>query len=84
MAANEDRSDLEILWFRNEYYCDECQLDWVDHWSCGCDDCCPECNIEYEPVRSVEITPKTPKHIKLAMSHARDTREAAVARESRM
>lgn len=43
-------------WYRNEYYCDECDMAWEDEWSCMCNDRCPSCDAEIEPVKSKEIS----------------------------
>jgi hypothetical protein len=42
-------------WFRNFYSCC-CGAEWVDEWSCQCDDECPACGAPIEPYRSEDIT----------------------------
>ena len=46
----------EILRFRNYYLCPECKAEWVDEWSCTCDDECPACGCsDISPVYSEDI-----------------------------
>ena len=81
MAVDEGEDDLEILWFRNEYFCEECQLDWADDWSCECNDRCPQCDLECEPVESIERKPDTPRKLRLAIQHAKEAREVSTSHE---
>lgn len=37
----------------NFYRC-ECGEEWEDSWDCSCNDCCPSCNKEIEPYKTVE------------------------------
>jgi hypothetical protein len=62
----------DVTWYRNEYLCEECGTEWVDEWSCQCDDRCPACNLETEPQESHEIEPDTDAKMLLAISHAND------------
>jgi hypothetical protein len=39
--------------YENHYYCADCDEEWTNYWSCGCDDDCPVCGISYSPVNSV-------------------------------
>lgn len=41
--------------FKNHYYCDRCNFEWEDEWFCMCNDRCPKCNTEIEPLKSEEI-----------------------------
>lgn len=41
--------------YLNIYYCEDCDEEWEDEWSCMCNDKCPECGKEYEPVTSVVL-----------------------------
>ncbi len=41
--------------FLNHYYCEHCESEWSDTWSCTCNDKCPTCNREIEPFQSDEI-----------------------------
>lgn len=41
--------------FRNHYRCPYDEFEWVDLWSCVCNDRCPVCNAEIEPYRSEEL-----------------------------
>ncbi len=43
-------------WFLNVYYCEECDKEWEDEWSCMCNDRCPSCDTEVEPSYSKEIS----------------------------
>jgi predicted nucleic acid-binding Zn-ribbon protein len=46
-----------MAWFANHYSCDRCGEDWVDEWSCMCDDDCPECGSRhYSPFDSEDLT----------------------------
>jgi len=38
--------------FTNEYHCAECDAEWTDQWTCGCDDECPVCGCDISPVES--------------------------------
>jgi hypothetical protein len=33
----------------NAYHCQHCNVSWEDHWSCACDDECPECGKAITP-----------------------------------
>ncbi len=39
--------------FLNRYHC-SCGEKWEDRWSCACNDRCPSCNLEIEPLESIE------------------------------
>ena len=41
--------------FINKYWCSECNENWVDVWSCACNDKCPSCNKEIEPYESTDV-----------------------------
>lgn len=41
-------------WFENSYHCPVCDTEWVDEWSCMCNDRCPNCDAEIEPYNSVD------------------------------
>jgi hypothetical protein len=46
-----------MAWFANHYNCDRCGRDWVDEWSCMCDDDCPHCGSRhYSPEDSEDLT----------------------------
>lgn len=34
--------------YLNIYYCEDCDEEWEDEWSCMCNDKCPECGKEHE------------------------------------
>ncbi len=38
--------------YRNWYKCPVCKTEWLDEWSCMCNDRCPKCNAEIEPYES--------------------------------
>jgi hypothetical protein len=42
--------------FINYYRCSNDGREWVDIWSCCCNDKCPECRAEIEPYRSLEAS----------------------------
>lgn len=39
--------------YLNYYKC-PCSCEWQDHWSCMCDDRCPDCNTSIQPYKSEE------------------------------
>lgn len=41
--------------FINHYQCPDCGVCWQDHWSCTCNDKCPVCNKEIEPLYSTDM-----------------------------
>jgi len=41
--------------FLNQYECDGCGAVWLDTWSCGCDDECPNCRTDIRPSYSEEV-----------------------------
>jgi len=41
--------------YRNFYKCSECAAEWEDEWDSMCNDHCPHCHAEIEPIRSEEI-----------------------------
>lgn len=41
--------------FRNYYQCESCDTEWIDYWSCGCDDDCPNCGLTMSPYDSVDL-----------------------------
>jgi hypothetical protein len=43
--------------FLNKYRCDACDVSWEDHWSCGCDDECPNCGEDISPETSDRVAP---------------------------
>ncbi len=49
-----------IVW-ENHFTCRTCsseQVDWIDNWSCQCDDECPECGEAVSPYDSIWIGPE--------------------------
>jgi hypothetical protein len=62
----------QVLWYRNEYFCEECGTEWTDEWSCQCNDRCPTCNLEIEPSESREVKPDTETKMLLAIRHAHE------------
>jgi hypothetical protein len=45
--------------FINYYRCSNDGTEWVDVWSCCCNDRCPKCRAEIEPYKSVDaVHPK--------------------------
>jgi hypothetical protein len=45
-----------MTWFLKYYRHDECDVDWTDEWSCGCNDRCPVCDAEIEPYDWDDLT----------------------------
>lgn len=46
-----------MAWYRSHYSCDDCNTDWVDEWSCCCDDECPNCgSSDWSPVDSEDVS----------------------------
>lgn len=39
----------------NYYQCPKDEIEWADLWTCQCNDKCPVCNSEIEPLRSDEV-----------------------------
>jgi hypothetical protein len=35
--------------YTNYYRCEDCGVEWIDEWSCACDDECPECGKDFSP-----------------------------------
>ena len=42
------------MMYRNHYRC-PCGCEWQDEWDCMCNDRCPDCDAECEPVCSEEF-----------------------------
>lgn len=48
--------------FLNYYRCPEDGEEWVDVWTCCCNDRCPACGVkDIEPYKSFEIVHSKPK-----------------------
>jgi len=46
----------EPICFRNHYRCPECGTEWMDDWSCCCNDECPECGVkDIMPIHSEDV-----------------------------
>ena len=43
-------------WYENRYDCPECNTEWIDEWSCMCNDRCPECHCETQPSSSIDLS----------------------------
>lgn len=41
--------------FQKEYECSKCGMCWFDGWCCACNDKCPNCNTETEPLSFIEV-----------------------------
>ena len=52
LSTDDDGAPLRFV---NRYYCRECDQSWEDHWSCGCDDECPECGRDFTPIESTDL-----------------------------
>jgi hypothetical protein len=53
-----DTSGNPLVW-QNRYECSECLDQWTDNWSCGCNDRCPSCDAETEPLETIWAGPQT-------------------------
>lgn len=53
-ATNRIERQSSAWSFVNVY--EHCGVTWEDTWTCACNDRCPECNTEIEPVESIEKT----------------------------
>lgn len=60
----DDSSGNPCVW-QNHYACDDCGTAWTDHWSCQCDDDCPECDHALSPESSTWVGPKERHWIEL-------------------
>ncbi len=46
-----------MVWLLSRYVCFECEYEWADEWSCGCDDECPACEArDISPIDSEDLT----------------------------
>lgn len=46
-----------MTWLRNYYQCADCGHEWIDEWSCACDDDCPDCGARHmSPLNSDDLT----------------------------
>ncbi len=52
----DDTSGNPCVW-ANHYSCEDCGAEWTDHWSCQCDDECPECDASISPSSSDWVGP---------------------------
>lgn len=50
----EDNADTTRHRVENHYECC-CGTTWIDTWDCACNDKCPKCNREVEPVKSNDL-----------------------------
>jgi len=48
-------TDGEPCDVRRFFHCDDCHISWEDDWSCACNDHCPGCDAEYEPLDWCEV-----------------------------
>ncbi len=54
--TSERSTELRADWFLKTYCCPDCGTEWEDEWSCMCNDRCPECDAEVEPVSSEDLS----------------------------
>jgi hypothetical protein len=47
---------IQVQWFEKYHLCPRCGTDWVDEWSCTCNDKCPECHLESSPILSRDLS----------------------------
>lgn len=50
------KEHIMAQWFENFYECPECNTKWLDRWSCMCNDRCPECDVETQPMSSLDLS----------------------------
>ena len=55
-GSAELETNVAVEWFENFYQCSECGTNWTDEWSCKCDDRCPRCDAEMEPLDSTDFS----------------------------
>ena len=55
LSRDQALRDLVEFQFRNYYYCAACGCGWDDSWSSVCNDRCPQCDLEVEPLSSEDI-----------------------------
>lgn len=65
-SASVSGNSLPLAW-TNYYFCN-CGTEWVDQWSCCCNDRCPRCNTETQPYISDDglLTDAEIEHARLA------------------
>lgn len=78
VKAGFQQEDEEKLQYVNYYRCPYDETEWVDVWSCCCNDMCPKCGTkDIEPYKSEEVvhtksvkrTPKTHRKKRPKRSH---------------
>lgn len=47
---------MSTQFFKVEYYCPDCDIEWSDTWDCACDDECPSCGKVYTALNYEEAT----------------------------
>jgi hypothetical protein len=48
--------EIRAEWYERFYVCSECNTAWTDEWSCVCNDRCPECDCETQPMSSIDLS----------------------------
>jgi hypothetical protein len=49
---------LLVRWYEKRHKCPRCATEWMDEWSCICNDRCPSCHLESSPVSSRNLSRK--------------------------
>lgn len=45
-----------IRWYERNYLCTRCSTEWIDEWSCTCNDRCPTCDLETSPASWLDLS----------------------------
>ena len=53
--ANQAHAADAPPWYLNTYHCPVCLCDWQDQWDAECNDRCPQCNKEIQPLQNERI-----------------------------
>jgi len=54
-SVDDEAFKADGRWLANHYVC-PCGCTWRDHWSCACDDDCPDCGTTCSPDDSDDLT----------------------------
>jgi hypothetical protein len=46
---------IKVRWYEKNHLCPRCATEWMDEWSCACNDRCPMCHLESSPVSSRDL-----------------------------
>jgi hypothetical protein len=45
-----------VRWYEKSHLCPRCATEWIDEWTCICNDRCPTCHLESSPVSSRDLS----------------------------